>query len=330
MIDTRRFALMTLALAGVVSTAFAKTSLFSDGFSDPDAPGWTSTPFPPHFSVVNQEFVLSADFGPMNTEDILENWTGASHAIPISGALPDQETLELRADFVGANQDDAGASIHYFDGTGEGYIFGMTQDVVLFYKFWDGGLNNSGALFFYEHSQLKNHNVTLVLAVTRLESSLEITTRVLDKDNASAVLFERTVTDTPEADPVLPSRAGDGMLSYPDQPGTPWPVFDASGRIVLSMTWFNQTEGSEAAAQVNFDNVEVWQYESPQLSIQNAVVLSWGVTEGEFVLESAPSAGGPWEPVPDPWWRTNAGRNEVCVLAPENTRVFRLRQVEGQ
>lgn len=80
-------------------------------------------------------------------------------------------------------------------------------------------------------------------------------------------------------------------------------------------------------AQVTYDNLEVWQYESPQLAIHNAVVLCWPVTQGQFILESASTVDGPWEPVPDPWWRTNAAQNEVCILAPDSMKLFRLRLV---
>lgn len=68
------------------------------------------------------------------------------------------------------------------------------------------------------------------------------------------------------------------------------------------------------------------QYESPQLAIQNGVVLSWPLTQAPFVLESATSVSGPWAPVPEPWWRTNTRQNEVSISAPDSLRLFRLRQ----
>jgi hypothetical protein len=327
MIHKTNIALITLALAVCVSTAFAQTLLLQDDFSGPNLPGWTTGVFPGDLTEVNQQLVISENFfGPMQTNNLLATFTGAMHSIPIAGPLPDHQTLELRADLVGANQGDARAGVHYFDGVGQGYIFGKSQNVVTLFKFWDGGVNNAGAVFFYEHPQLKNQNVTLVLALTRLGSSLRITTRVLDKDNANAVLFERTVTDTSQADPVLPNRGADGSLSYPDRAGTPWPVTSASGNIVLSLTWINPTRAPQPDAQVIYDNAEVWQYESPQLTIQNAVVLSWPLTQGQFVLESASSVNGTWATVPDPWWRTNAGQNQVSILAPDSLKLFRLRQ----
>jgi hypothetical protein len=308
-------AVAVCALGACISTAFAQTLLFKDDFSGANTWG--------EGNVVNQQFVLSRDFGPMDTNNLLATWAGAGHSIPTSGPLPDNQTLELRVDLVGANQDDAAAGLHFFNGVGEGYIFGKSQKVVSFLKFFDGG--PSMAYFFWTNSPLKNLNVTLVLALTRRGSDLNINTRILDKDNANAVLFERTVTDTPQVDPVLPNRGADGILSTSDRPGTPWPVLSSSGSIVLSLTWLNPTHAPQPAAQVIYDNVEVWQYESPTLTIQNAVVLSWPVTQGQFVVESALSLDGPWESVADPWSRTKDGQVQVCILAPDSRRFFRLR-----
>ncbi|HNQ89292.1 MAG TPA: hypothetical protein PKM73_11800 [Verrucomicrobiota bacterium] len=312
----------TLALAACISTTLAQTVLFEDDFGDPNLTAWE---LPPNSSTVDQQFVLSGDFGPMNPDNYLAAWTGAGRSIPTSGPLPDHQTLEFRADLVDANQADALASVHYFNGVDKGYIFGKSQNVLTCFKFWNGAQNNSGAVFFYDHSQLKNQNVTLTLALTRLGSDLTITTRILDKDNANAVLFERTVTDTPQADPVLPNRAPDGMLCYPDPAGTPWPVLSSSGSMVLSLTWLNPTQAPQPTAQVVFDNAEAWQYESPELTIQNAIVLSWPVTTGQFVLESASSVDGPWQPIVEPWSRTKEGQVQVCILAPDSSKFFRLR-----
>jgi sugar lactone lactonase YvrE len=188
----------------------------------------------------------------------------------------------------------------------------------------NSGARSSPTWFSYENRPLKNQNVTLVLALKRVGSDVKITARVLDKDNANAVLFERTVTDTPQADPVLPNRAVRGALSGPDLVGTPWAVAKAPTEVELTLTWANSQAAPQPAAEVIFDNLEVWQYESPQLAIQNAVVLSWPVTQGEFVLESAPSVSGPWDPVTDAWWRTNAGQCQVSILAPASMTLFRL------
>lgn len=320
MILKKHIALTTLALAASVSTAFAQTNVWSDNFNDNNPIGWTGS----QFDETNQQFAVSASFGPMQPNNPLATHAAGIHSIPTSGPLPDSQTLEMRADLVGANQNDAWAGPHFlWLPGGQGYAFFKDQDEVALLKFWNGA--TSLAWFFYENRPIKNQNVTLVLALTRVGSDVKITTRVLDKDNANAVLFEHSVTDTPQADPVLPNRSVRGTLSGNDLAGTAWPVVQAPTDVELTLTWANSQAAPQPAAQVTYDNLEVWQYEPPQLAIQNAVVLSWPLTPGQFVLESAASVDGPWELVPDPWWRTNAGQNQVSILAPDSLKFFRLR-----
>ncbi len=320
----KHIALTTLALAASVSTASAQTLLWSDNFNDNNPIGWTYA-MRGWIAESNQQFVVSGNFGSAQTNSPLDTHDAGIHSIPSSGPLPDNQTLELRADLVGANQNDAWAGLHFlWKPQSQGYAFFKDQDEVALLKVGNGA--SSFAWFFYTNQPIKNQNVTLVLSLTRVGSDVKITTRVLDKDNANAVLFERTVTDTPQADPVLPNRAVRGTLSGPDLPGTPWPVVNTPyRRRVVFDRGLTRTARRSLPAQVIFDNLEVWQYESPQLAIQNAVVLSWPLTPGQFVLESAASVDGPWAPVPEPWWRTNAGQNQVSILAPDSMRLFRLR-----
>jgi hypothetical protein len=314
MIRKKTFALITLALAACVSTAFAQTLVWS---WDHTTNGWSY--FGAQMTVTNGQLVFSGSFSRADTNNPFATFAGTAHSLPTSGPLPNNQTLEARVDLVGANQNDAWAGINFWwDTLGTGYIFWKDPDEVGLLKYYNG--NSSLAWFFYQTNQpIKNQNVTLVFALTRLDPNLRIDARVLDKDNNNALLFEHTVIDTPQADPVVPMGA-------PDLPGTPWPAASEPGYLCLNLEWTNPEHAPQGGvAQVIFDNVEVRQYESPQLTIQNAVVLSWPVTAGQFVLDSASSVTGPWAPVPDPWWRTNAGLNQVSILAPDSGQFFRLR-----
>jgi hypothetical protein len=146
----------------------------------------------------------------------------------------------------------------------------------------------------------------------------------LDKQNANSVLFDHTVTDTPQADPVLPNGAVRGFIGTSDPPGSPWPLLGSPGVVELTLSWFNSQQAPNPRAQVSYDNLELWQYQSPELRIQGAVLLSWPVTTAKLVLISAPSLTGPWEPVADPWIRTNNGVCEVSVSTTDRPRFFRL------
>ena len=323
MLRKTNIALMTLALAAWASTASAQTWLWSDNFDDNDPIGWTQ--LLGQINEVNQQFVVYGSFGAFQTNTPLATHATGIHSIPTSGPLPDNQTLELRADSA-TSENDTWAHLHFnWVSPGRGYALIKDQDEVGLCKFYDSG--NSMAWFFYENRSLPKENVALGLALTRRGSNVEITMRVLDKDNANAVLFERTVTDTPQADSVLPNHSVRGMRSEPDVPGTPWPVVEAPGNVQLCMTWVNSQRPPDGYAATVFGNLGVWQYESPQLAIRNAVVLSWPVTSGYFVLESALTVEGPWEAVPNPWSRTNAAQNEVCIQAPDSTKLFRLRLV---
>ena len=322
MVSKKNIALITLVFETCVSTAFAQTLLWKDDFIDPDNPPTTFGSA--RITVTNQQIVFTGTFfSPTPTNAVLDTAGWATVVFPNTGPLPDQQTLELRIDLISANQNDAFGFIQWAT-QGKGYSVFKDQDEVGLLKFWDGVA--SSAVFFWEQRPLKNEHVTVALSLTRLGSGLRINTRVLDKDNANAVLFERTVVDTPQSDPALPNGAVKGICTFPDLMAAPWPL-QVSGDAVFGLWWGNTERGPQPAAEVIFDNLEVWQYESPQLEIQNAVVLSWPVTQGEFVLESASSVNGPWEQLPEPWWRTNNGQNEVTILAPDSLKLFRLRQV---
>jgi hypothetical protein len=310
--------LIVLTLAASISTASAQTLVWSDNFDDNNPLGWimgTSGAM----NETGQQLVVSGSLGPFQPANALATHMAAYHAIPVSGPLPDHQTLEMRADLVVADPNGAWAGLHFLWllPQAHGYVFFKDEDRVSLIKFWNNA--SAYAWFFDETIQLKNENVVLALALTRDGANLKINTRVLDKENANAVLIDYTVTDTTEADPVVfPS----GWPAVSDFVGTPWPVTAPPSDVELTLQW----SGPQATfAQVIYDNLEVWQYESPQLTIHNAVVLSWPLTQGPFVLETADNVDGPWTPMPNPWCRTNAGCTEASVAAPDSLKFFRLR-----
>lgn len=266
--NTRRITPLAVALTASLTTASAQTLVWSDDFDDNNPIGWTLTSLA-HISEVNQQFMVYGYFGPLQTNNPTGTHAAGYHSIPTSGPLPDNQTLELRADLLGTSEDDAWADLHFlWLPQGQGYILFKDQDEIALCKFYNGA--NALAWFFYESRALKNENVTLVLALARRGSNLEITTRVLDEDNANALLFERTVTDTPQADPVLPDGSMRVPRSAPDPAGTPWPIAALPGYVELSVTWVNTQSAPAGAGAAVFDDLQVWQYESPQVAIQKA------------------------------------------------------------
>ncbi len=319
---------ITLALAVCSSPSFGQSVLLKDDFGNGLGQWAISAGWPGIANVVNEQLVVSEDsLGPMQTNNPRATHVPAVLAVPAWDPLADQQTLELRADLVSANQNDAFAGIVFnwdIPSLGSAYAFVKDEDELGLTKIYSGA--SSFAWFYYTNQPVKNQNVTLALALTRDGPNLDITTRVLDKDNADAVLFERTVIDTPQADPVLPSGAVKGEVGMADPAGTPWPLLKGPAYIELTMTWMDPLHAPDPRAQLIYDNLEVRQYPAPQLAIQNAVLLSWPETPGQWTLQSAPSLDGPWETVSNPWRRDAAGRTEVAIPAPDTMRLYRLRQ----
>lgn len=318
--------LIALALAAGFSTVSAQTLVWSDTeFTN----GWNTGGFRGILQSVSGQLIVTEDFfGSAQTNNPLATHVPAGHLLPSFGALPDQQTLELRADLVSANQNDAFAAIALNwalpgPALGSGYMFFKDEDEIALLKFYLQA--NSFAYFFYTNQPIANSNVTLVLSLTRCGTNVDIATRVLDKQNGNAVLFDHTVTDTPQADPVLPNRAVRGFIGTSDTPGSPWPLLGSPGGAELTLSWFNSLQAPNPHAQVIYDNLELWQYQTPPLNIQNAVVLSWPLGQGQFVLESARSLNGPWDSLPNLWCRTNNAQIEASVLARESMQFYRLR-----
>lgn len=317
----KKFALILLAsMACAAATSGQQSLIWSDNFDDNNNAGWNQSETG-SLAAINQQFVVSGSLGPYQVANPLATHVGAFHPIPATGSLPDRWTLEMRADLVAANQSRGLAGLHFLwmNENLYGYLLFKGENEVALVKFWNAA--GSFAWFFYQTNQLKNQNVTLVLALTRNGANLGINARVLDKDNANAVLFDHTVTDTPQADPVVyPSE----FKADSDLAGMPYSSAGGPTDVELTLTWLGP---QSASVQVIYDNLEVRQYESPPLAIQNAVILSWPLTQEQFILESAPAVNGAWTQVPDPWWRTNATRIEVSIPAPDNLRLFRLQRV---
>jgi hypothetical protein len=264
-------ALLSVALVAATSTARGQTLLFKDDFSGPKLSGWQ-----PSMSIAisqsNQQLVATGTLsGPMSTNDPAASSGDGFHPIPTSGPLADDQTLEGRVDLVRANQDGVWAEIHFWgEPAAASYVFYKSANAVGLLKVWNWAA--SWAWFYYADGRvLKNENVTLVLAFTRRGTNVEIRTRVLDKDNGDALLFERTVTDTPQADAVLPSGDVWGVRSMGDVPGTPPPVLSAPGNVAVGVAWSNTQHGPQPAAQVIYDNIEVRRYLSPRPN-----VVAWG------------------------------------------------------
>jgi hypothetical protein len=236
-----------------------------------------------------------------------------------SVAVREGEVFVLRADLLESNHDDVQALLTYVNIGGGGYSLVKDQDVIWLTKFqWvDCGAN---APFFYEQVPTKNERVRLVLELKKAGTSLEITSKVLDLDDAYAVLFEKTVTDTAAVDPTVAALRGYSLAA------------DAGAPIVsgtaVALDVLNVADTIQSSARVVFDNLT---YErQPVLSVEKAVRLSWPASFTGMEVLGAPTVDGPWTTIAEPVIES-AGNYLMTVPSPlsETLRVFRLEGTPG-
>jgi hypothetical protein len=240
--------------------------------------------------------------------------------------VPDGATREWRADLVSLDENAthpilAILAVGTYDGL---YGFHKGRDFSYLFKWLPGPGNGSFSVFACDRAAVRNTNVVLALALTRVQPNLVITARVLDKADPNTVLYQRTVVDTPNADPTLTAdqfQALTGRLLsdlVPDIPGPP-----------LSQFWvplgvFQYTDGTQPAPSATFDNLEVRTSEIPPVGIERIVRLTWPASATiNYAVESAPTVQGPYVPVQD---LVMPGMNQMTAPLNDLMRFFRLRQ----
>jgi hypothetical protein len=230
------------------------------------------------------------------------------------------EVLSFQVDLVESSHNDVQVLLEYTAyGTG-GYALIKDEDEIWLTKFdWsDCGVGN--APFFYEPAVVKNERVRLVLELKPVDTSMEITSKVLDLDDGGAVLFERTVIDTAAVDPTISSFRG---YAWSADSGPP-----ILGGTRVGVAVINVANTPQSAVRFTFDNLI---YERrPVLKVKNAVRLSWPVSSGEMEVLGAPNVDGPWTPILEPIMESD-GAYLMTVPAPlsETMRYFRLEEASS-
>lgn len=224
------------------------------------------------------------------------------------------QTLELRVDRITASDELVAGGIGFEVEGGpnnRGYAFYCTQNRAVLAKYGPHG----AAFFFDEAVTPSTEPVVLKLALTQVEDGLQLTTTVVEMDAPHAVLFKRTLVDTEARDPVVGGNASD--------PGSPY--IGTSYDVWLGV--LDSADVQRDYVELVYDNFE-YSY-LPILDVpQKAVCLSWPLTEGEFVVESAATIDGPWEEVTSGATSVDGDRQQVWVLAEDQVGYFRLRARE--
>jgi hypothetical protein len=277
--------------AGTIKPPPVSTTLASDDFSG-GVHGWSSETGSGTVTLLpsNQQMTIHAQFPrPASTNAITTlAWGSRDRA----WMLNDGQTIELRVDLVNLNEAATLALLGFF-GSGGTYTFGIGHDYL------DINKHTSGLAVLRADRVTIKTNVVASLALTRAEKNVLLTARVLDKDNQNAVIYERTVLDTPASDPTVSHTQFSAIAGFDltdlsaDPAGAPY----TSGSKVFLAVW-QATDGTRPAAEATFDNFTLRLSDVPPLNITRAVQLAWPAPAGlNYTVEAAPAVNGPWLPI---------------------------------
>ena len=304
---------------GTIKPAPLNTSEVLDNFDDNLLTDWTVAGNGSYFNT-NQQLTVRGYYPGVHTTSILDSYVLGSHST--TWTVPDGQTREWRVDLVSLDENATNLAILSVGSSSGLYVVHKNRDFVYLFK-WSP--SHGFSIFACEKVAVRNTNVVLALALTRVQSNMLITTRVLDKADPNTVLYQRSVVDTPNADATLNTAqfqalTGMNLLDLgPDVAGAPFTSFGA----ILGV--FQYTDGSKPAVLATFDNLELRTSEIPGVGIERAVRLRWPASATlNYAVEGAPTLQGPWLPVQD---TAVPGSQQMTVPANDIMGFFRLRQV---
>jgi hypothetical protein len=304
----------------VVRTPLVTTNVVLDNFDDNRVTGWTVDGHKGQgkLAETNQQFKVGGYWPGVHTVD-LGDTTALAH-FSRNWSVPNGQTLELRVDLVGMDEHTTGAGLDLWSGAANtGYALYKGPDFIHLCK---PSLSVTGihGQFFHERVLVKNTNVVLALAVTRVNPNLILTARVLDKENNNAVLYERSVVDTPSVDRTLTQAEMEAASGMHMDAGTDvGPPITSGSEVFLGV--FQYTDGTRPAAEVTFDNLERWTSIFPVWRPEIAVqLLSTIPPRVNLLLSAAPNSSWTIErglKPTGPWTNLNA-----LVIGPNGSAQF--------
>ncbi|RME95293.1 MAG: hypothetical protein D6766_03610, partial [Verrucomicrobia bacterium] len=208
----RLHAVVALTAAGFTLISAPAHARVLDDFDDNSKTDWADFTFVPGFGLPSEtggQFVFDL---PPAGQDIFT----ASQKVSENIELREGRTVELRVDVVEGSGEDAFAVLAFIPNTGgnnpgtlAGYAIAKDPTDVLITK----GIQRYFVADDSPAAEIKQNNITLSLTLTVEGGNVHITGRVLDKENNDAVLWERTVVDTP---------GEDAMADGTDSPAEPF------------------------------------------------------------------------------------------------------------
>jgi hypothetical protein len=228
------------------------------------------------------------------TMHLVDTCAGAGWAFPWT--VPNGQTLETRVNLVNVSPATTLAMVELFHSNTEVYDFEKGDGWIVIEK-WHAPIHTC---LYAEKVAIPNTNVVMVLALTRVDQNLILTGKLLDSQSG-AVLYEKSVVDTPASDPSLTAAQLaqiTGLREWPDYgddpAGAPW----TSGANGPALSVAQDTDATKPPATATFANFELRTYEVPQVSIARAAQLSFPAPAGvHYTVEAAPTVQGPYLPV---------------------------------
>ena len=304
---------------GTIKAPPLNTSLVLDNFDDNLLTDWSVWGSGSYFNT-NQQLTVRGYYPGVHTTSILDSYGFGAHST--TWAVPNGQTREWRVDLVNLDENAANLAILAVGSSSGLYVIHKSRDFVYMAKWPTSGGGSS--IFACDKAAIRNTNVVLALALTRVQPNLVITARVLDKADPNTVLWQSTVVDTPGVDPTLNAAQFQALTGMnwrdlsPDAAGAPFTSFGA----LLGVFQYN--DGTKPAFLATFDNLELRTSEVPGIGIERAVRLSWPASATlNYAVEGAPTLQGPWLPVQD---TTVPGVSQMTTPAGGSMQVFRLRQ----
>ena len=320
----------------VVRPGVVTNKVVIDNFDDNRPTGWTSVGGKGQVKLIetNQQFKVWGYWPGVSTLHRDLSDTESYGYLGRTWSVLNGQTVEWRVDLVGMNEHATFVAMNLWSGSSRaGYALFKGHDFIHLCKpilHADGSPNHGH--FFHDTALLKNTNVVLAVAVTRVSPNVIITTRVLDKTNDNAVLYERSVVDTPNVDRTLTETELESVSGMHLHTGSDVGPPLTSGTDVI-LTVFQYNDGTRPAAEVTYDNLERWTSTwRPEIAIQlpstNSPTVNLTLSadpNSSWAIERALEPGGPWTTLTDLLIATNGSAQFQDTPSPSAVGFYRAR-----
>ena len=240
-IRVRSIARLVLAMALLGLSRSSVQAKVLDDFNDNTKTGWTDFTFTPGFGLPAETGGQFRFTQPPAGQAIFS----ASQKTSERFELKEGRSIEFRVDVVQGGAKDSFAVLAFIPtanspGTLGGYGLAKSTTDILITK----GINKYFVADSGTAANLKQENITLVLNLTARNGSVVVAAKVLDKDAANAVIWEKTVVDT---------AAADVLVAGKDDPAAP---YITSGYFTLYLYQDFDKGAPESPYQAVYDNAE--------------------------------------------------------------------------